>query len=91
MIQLPEDLIKEKDTETLQKVLLDRVVKLRKLSKEMRDSPQVQKAQDALEMAKHPFKKVRAKWMSEIEVIELELKTRNIKYNINWDDIYEEE
>jgi len=91
MISMVDDQIKSKDSDTLQKFLLDRVLKLRKLSKEMNENAQVQKAQDSLEMAKAPFKKARAKWVAEMEAVELELKSRQIKFNINWDDVFGDE
>ena len=78
------------DSEELQDILLMRVIKLRKLDKEMNEDPRVQKAHDALELARAPYKKTRSKWKSEIDAIELELKSRNIKFNISTDDIYEE-
>lgn len=89
--RLPDDTISSKSSDELQKFLLDRVVKLRKLNKEMAQDPKVQKAQDALIAAKLPFKKAKSKWIAEIEVVELELKSRDIKFNIKWDDIYEDE
>lgn len=88
--KLIDDPLSNLGTDELQKTLLDRVVKIRKLQKEMNEDAEVQKAQDALEIAKLPFKKVRARWSSEIEAIELELKSRNVKYNIKWDDIHGE-
>lgn len=88
--KLPDDEMQQQPSDKLQEVLLNRVIKLRKLSKEMKDSVQVQKAQEALEVAKQPFKKARLKWLAEVEAIERELRSRDIKFNIKWDDIYEE-
>lgn len=82
---------KSKNTAELQEILLNRIIKLRKLQKEMKDNVHIQKAQDALEAAKLPFKKVRSKWISEVEAIERELKSRDISYNVHWDEIYESE
>lgn len=90
LISLPEDSMKTKTIEELEHALLMRVVKLRKLNKEMNTSAQVQKAQDALLLAKSPYKKAKAKWISEVEALEIELKSRDIKLDIKWDDIYEE-
>jgi hypothetical protein len=89
--KLADDTLRSRDTEELREFLLTRVIKLRKLNKQMNEDPQVQKAQDALEMAKQPFKKTRSKWKAEVEAVELELKSRDIKFNIKWDDIFEEE
>lgn len=54
------------------------------------EDPKVQKAIDALDLAKAPFKKARQKWQAEIDAIELELKSRDIKFSIKYDDIYDE-
>lgn len=62
--KLPEDPIRSKTSEELQQFLLSRVIKLRKLNKQMNDDPHVQKAQDALAAAKQPFKKVRSRWLA---------------------------
>lgn len=88
IFSLPDDEIKSKDSDTLQKFLLDRVIKMRKLNREMKNDVTVQKAEDALNIAKAPYKKIRSKWAGEIEAVELELKSRNIKFNIQWDDIF---
>lgn len=91
LVKLPDNSMQKQGTDTLEKVLLDRVIKLRKLSKEMKDNVHVQKAEDMLTRAKAPFKKARATWLAEVEAIEIELRSRNIKFNINFDDIFTED
>jgi hypothetical protein len=88
---IPTNEVSLQTTEVLEKVLLDRVLKLRKLQKEMKEDAKIQRAEDVLIAAKIPYKIAKTKWVSEIGAIELELKTRNIKFSINWDDIYLEE
>lgn len=85
-----DDLVRD-TSEALQNLLLDRTVKIRKLNKEMNDDPRVQRCKDNLDIVKAPYKKIRSKWLSEIEAIELELRSRNIKFNISVSEIYEEE
>lgn len=75
------------DNEQLQQILLTKVVKIRKLNKEMKDNVAVQKAEDMLAAAKAPYKRTGSRWRNEIETIELELKKRNIKFSIKQDDI----
>jgi hypothetical protein len=91
LVKLPENNVQKQQTDILEKTLLDRVIKLRKLNKEMKDNVHVQRAEDMLVRAKAPFKKARAIWLSEVEAIELELRSRNIKFNINFDDIFTED
>lgn len=91
LVKLPNNSLQSQTSDMLEKVLLDRVVKLRKLNKEMNNNAQVQRAQDALEKAKLPFKKARALWLAEVEALEIELRSRNIKFNICFDDIFEDE
>ncbi len=91
IFNIPDDDMKGCSTIDLERILLEKVVKLRKLNKETSEDPRVQKAKDALELAKLPFKKTRLKWVAEIEVLELELKSRNVKFNIKWDDIHSED
>ncbi len=88
---MPSDPVKAQETPTLERVLLDRVLKIRKITKEMKNDPHINKAEDALMLAKLPFKKAKSKWKAEIEAIELELKSRGVKFDIKWDDIYEED
>lgn len=90
LISLPDDNMKTKTVEELEHALLLRVIKLRKINKEMNTSAQVQKAQDALLLAKSPYKKAKAKWITEVEALEIELKSRDVKFIIGWDDIYED-
>lgn len=91
LVKLPNNSVQAQSTELLEKTLLDRVIKLRKLHKETKNDVHVQRAEDALIRAKAPFKKARAIWISEVEAIEIELRSRNIKFSINFDDIYTEE
>lgn len=91
LVKLPDNNIQSQNTETLERVLLDRVVKLRKINKEMKENVHVQKAEDALARAKAPFKRARAQWLSEVEAIEVELRSRNIKFSICIDDIFQDE
>lgn len=89
--KIPEDPIRIKSTDELREFLLQRVIKLRKLNKQMLEDGKVQKALDALDIAKQPYKKTRARWLAEVEAVELELKSRDIKFSIKWDDVHESE
>jgi hypothetical protein len=91
LVKLPDNSLQAQTSDILEKTLLDRVIKLRKLNKEMNTNAQVQRAQDMLEKAKLPFKKARAIWLAEVEALEIELRSRNIKFNICFDDIFENE
>lgn len=91
MIALLEDKLSDQSSEYLQQLLLDRAMKVKKVNKEMNENIHVQRAQDALDLAKSPFKKIKLRWTSEIESIELELRSRNIKFNISIDDVFPEE
>lgn len=91
LIPLLDEKLSTLSTDVLQHQLLQRAIKVRKLNKECNENAIVQKAYDALNAAKAPFKKAKSKWLAEIEAIELELKSRNIKYNVVYDDIFEGE
>lgn len=92
MVPLASENMQEQTSETLQTLLLNLVMKVKKINKEMNDNIHVQRAQDTLDLARSPFKRVKARWSSEIEAIELELKSRNIKFTIcTGDEIYDSE
>lgn len=91
MLPILNNELKHQETAYLQQLLLDRAMKVKKISKELKENVHYQKAQDALEQARAPFKKMQTKWTSEILAIELELKARNIKFNITYNDIFEED
>lgn len=86
--RLPSEQIKSLTSEQIQNLLLEKVMKIKKLNREMKDDVHVQKAEDTLMLAKAPFKKLKNKWENEVSAFELELKTRKIDFNVHYDDIY---